>query len=271
MSKNGGNEMELGTAIDERSPDVTPVERQFRQRFERKFFVLPRNIDFAYGLLRHVCRQDSEYPSEQINSLYFDGPDLDQHDRSQSGDFRKDKVRIRWYCEDKNAPEMQTIFLEVKSKRAFASTKQRVRLQVPTENLTVRRLGDGVIPKSLLSDTLAKLGYFPLEPLQPIIKISYWRYRFSEVLTGQRVALDCRIRSTMVLPGSGNGEKELGLAGGVIEIKGPSVELPATLMRMRLLNIDWTRFSKYSACIDSHTEGLGSVGRVSPSGRIIQP
>jgi hypothetical protein len=42
-------------------------------------------------------------------------------------------------------------------------------------------------------------------------------------------------------------------------------------MRMRLLNIDWTRFSKYSACIDSHTEGLGSVGRVSPSGRIIQP
>ena len=34
---------------------------------------------------------------EQINSLYFDTPDLDQHERSLAGEFAKDKVRIRWY------------------------------------------------------------------------------------------------------------------------------------------------------------------------------
>ncbi len=97
MSKNGGNQMELGPAIDERPPDVTPVGGQFRQRFERKFFVVPRNIGFAYALLRQVCRPDSEYPEEQINSLYFDTPDLDQLQRSAAGEFKKDKVRIRWY------------------------------------------------------------------------------------------------------------------------------------------------------------------------------
>lgn len=241
------------------------------QRFERKFYVAPKEIGLAYGLLRHICRPDAEYPSEQINSLYFDTADLDQHNRSLSGDFRKDKVRIRWYGEDKNLHGMQPIFLELKSKQGFASTKQRVKLQVPAENLALHHLGDGIVPKTLLSDTLARFGYFPPEPLQPTIKISYWRYRFSEVLTGQRVSLDYHIRSTMVIPGSGNGEKELELPGGVIEVKGTSMELPITFRHLRIMDLDWSRFSKYSACIDSHTEEPGTVGRLSPSGRIVQP
>jgi hypothetical protein len=261
--------MELGQAIDERPPDATPIGGRFRQRFERKFFVVPKSIGFAYGLLRHVCRLDGEYPEEQINSLYLDTIDLDQHQRSASGEFKKDKVRIRWYGDNGALPQMVPVFVELKSRQGFAGSKQRERLLVPAENLRLDRLGAGIIGKTKLLDTLARFGHFPGRPLQPIILVSYWRYRFTEILTGVRVALDCRIRSTMVLPGSGNGEKELGLPGGVIEVKGQSIELPVTLMRMRLLDIDWTRFSKYSACIDSHAEGPGSVGRVSSSGRII--
>jgi hypothetical protein len=30
------------------------------ERFERKFAILPRNIGFAYTLLRQVCRPDRE-------------------------------------------------------------------------------------------------------------------------------------------------------------------------------------------------------------------
>jgi hypothetical protein len=238
-------------------------------RFERKFYLAPSEVDLAHGLLRHICLQDSEYPSEQINSLYFDTANLDQHDRSSSGDFYKDKVRIRWYGEDKNLQGIQTIFIELKSKQAFASTKQRFKLQVPTDDLALDRLRSGIVPQTLLYNTLANFGYFPPEPLRPVIKISYWRYRFSELLTGQRVALDCHIRSTMIIPGTGNGERELELPGGVIEIKGLTMELPATLRQMRMLDIDWSRFSKYSACIDSHGEDLGTVGRRSPSGRVV--
>jgi hypothetical protein len=106
--------------------------------------------------------------------------------------------------------------------------------------------------------------------LRPVIKISYWRYRFSEVMTGQRVSLDCHIRSTMIMPGAGNGEKELELPGGIIEIKGLTMELPPTLKRTRMLDTDWTRFSKYSACIDAHYEVAGSIGRLSPSGKVIR-
>jgi hypothetical protein len=239
------------------------------RRFERKYYLVPTEVGLAYGVLRHICLTDSEYPSEQINSLYFDTADLEQYERSSSGDFQKDKVRIRWYGEDRNPHGMQTIFLELKSRRGFASTKQRRELQVPAEDLAPNRFGSGIVATTLLSDTLASFGYFPPGLLQPVIKISYWRYRFSEVLTGQRVSLDCHMRSTMVIPGLGNGERELELPGAVIEIKGQTMEIPATLRQMKMLDLDWGRFSKYSTCIDSHTEALGTVGRLSPSGRII--
>ena len=239
------------------------------QRFERKYYLAPKDVGLAYGLLRQICRPASEYPSEQINSLYFDTADLDQHERSSSGDYYKDKIRIRWYGEGKNLNGMQIIFLELKSRRGFASTKQRIKLQVPAEALFLNRLSKGIVPRTLLTDTLAGFGYFPSKMLLPIIKISYWRYRFSEIMTEQRVSLDYHMRSTMIIPGPGNGERELELPGGVIEIKGQSMELPVTLRQARMLDTDWTRFSKYSACIDSHIERPGSIGRLSPSGRIV--
>jgi hypothetical protein len=143
-------------------------------------------------------------------------------------------------------------------------------LHVPAESLITSDLRKGIVPKTLLMDTLARFGYFPHEILLPIIRISYWRYRFSEIMTEQRVSLDCHIRSMMIIPGPGNGEKELELPGAVVEIKGQSMELPETLKRVRVLDTDWTRFSKYSACIDAHIEKPGTVGRLSPSGRIVQ-
>jgi len=240
------------------------------QRIERKFYLPPQRVGMAYGLLRHVCRFDVEYPSEQITSLYFDTADLEQHNKSLDGDLRKDKVRIRWYEEEKNLYDMLMVFLELKSRQEFASTKQRLKLQVPAENLALDNLGKGIIPKTLLVDTLARFGYFPAEPLQPIIKISYWRYRFNEILTGQRVSLDCHIRSTMIAREIGNGERDLELPGAVIEIKGTSMELPITLKHMKILDLDWSRFSKYSSCIDSHSDEPGTVGRLSPSGKNIQ-
>ena len=239
------------------------------QRFERKYYLMPKDVGLAYGLLRQISLPASEYPSEQIHSLYFDTVDLDQHERSSSGDYYKDKVRIRWYSEGGDMNGMQTIFIELKSKEGFASTKQRSKLLISTENLALDNLGKGIIPRTLLMDTLAGFGNFPSDMLLPIVKISCWRYRFSEIMTGQMLSLDCHIRSTMIIPGSGNGEKELELPGGVIELKGKTMELPTTLRRTRILDTDWTRFSKYSACIDSHIEKPGTVGRLSPSGRIV--
>jgi len=90
------------------------------------------------------------------------------------------------------------------------------------------------------------------------------------MLTGVRVSLDYSIRSTSIARELGYGERELQLPGGVIEVKGQSIELPPTLRRMRLLDIDWSRFSKYSHCVESHLSQPGTMSRLWPSGRTIE-
>ena len=239
-------------------------------RIERKFFVLPRDIGFAYALLRHICRPDRDYPEEQINTLYFDTDDLEQYVRSSSGDFRKNKVRIRWYHRLSDYRETVPIFVELKSREGFASSKQRRRLWVPRQNLETAQLGSGIIPQTTLIDTIASFGHYLEKPVRPVITISYWRYRFTEVLTGVRVTLDSNIRSSVVARELGYGERELRLQGAVIEIKGTSIELPPTLRRLRLLDTDWSRFSKYSSCLDSHLSAPSTMARLWPSGRMVE-
>jgi hypothetical protein len=249
--------------------DMTARSNRLPERIERKFYILPMKVDITYGLLRSICRFDFDYPAEQINSLYFDTVDLDQYNKSDSGDLVKNKVRIRWYGQNDNLTGMQTIYLELKSRRGFASTKQRLELKVPAENLALSELGRGIVPNPFLSDTLAKFGYFVKEPLRPVIIISYWRYRFNEVLTGQRVSLDCHIRSSMIASGFDSIEKQLELPGGVMEIKGLRMDLPITLRMIRVLELDWSRFSKYASCIDAHVMQPGTRGQLSPSGIIV--
>jgi len=239
------------------------------ERFERKYYLSPMEAGPALGLLRQVCLPAREYPYEQVNSLYFDTVDLEQHERSSSGDFTKDKVRIRWYGDDGDIKGTQNIFLELKMRRGFAGTKRRVLFQVPAESLVHVSLSRGILPLSLLMERLAGFGYFPSGLMLPVVRISYWRYRFEDILTGQRVALDCRIRSTMVRPEPGNGERKLEMPGAILEIKGWSMELPPALRGARMLHTDWSRFSKYSACIDAHSERPGSIGRLSPSGVVV--
>lgn len=255
----------------ENIPGTTTGSVNPTRRFERKFFVLPKNIGFAYTLLRQICRPDREYPEGQVTSLYFDTPDLDQYVRSASGDFRKDKVRIRWYGATGNHQDMSPIFLELKSREGFASSKQRQRLLVPAQRLEPSNIGAGIADKSVLAETLARFGNYPELPLRPIIVISYWRYRLNEMFTGTRVSFDHNIRSYMVAPELGYGERELQLQGGVIEVKGTTLELPVTLRRMKLLDTDWSRFSKYGYCVESHLLSPGSVGRLWPSGRMVVP
>lgn len=180
-------------------------------------------------------------------------------------------MRIRWYGELENHQEMVPIFLELKSREGFASSKQRLRLLASAQHLEPGRLGGGIVNKTTLVDTLAGFGHYPEFPLQPIIVISYWRYRFNEMLTGTRVSFDYNIRSSVVTPELGYRERELRLQGAVIEVKGPTLELPITIRRMRLLDTDWSRFSKYGYCIESHLSQPGTVARLWPSGRMVEP
>jgi len=255
------------------------------ERVEQKFFVLPNRESAAFALLRRTCRADSEHPVGQVNSLYFDTPDLDQHQRSDSGEFAKDKVRIRWYgeehdphvtavarCSDRNEAartaddSVVRVWLELKSRRGFASTKQRLVLEVPGSRLAFAALPQGIIPPITLARTMAGFGFFTYAPLCPVIVISYWRYRFVEPETGFRISIDSHIRSSTVMPGLGRGERGLELPGAVVEIKGPRFDLPRSLREIAEIGSSWTRYSKYSSSLEAHETAAGSVSRLWPSG-----
>ncbi|OGO18576.1 MAG: hypothetical protein A2Z15_05160 [Chloroflexi bacterium RBG_16_50_11] len=221
--------------------------------------MLPANIGLAYAFLRQICRPDKEYSKDRVNSLYFDTADLDQYQKSESGELRKNKVRIRWYDSDIKEPEEVPVYLELKSREGFASSKQRRKFMVPATSLEPVNLGRGILDKTTIMQTLASFGYFMEKPIKPIILISYQRHRFSEMQTGVRVSLDQDIRASIVAPELGRQGLEIRLSNGVIEVKGPSLELPVTLRRMRLLDVDWSRFSKYGNCLDAYFTQTGTI------------
>lgn len=253
------------------------------ERVEQKFFVAPAKVGLALALVHRTCRRDGEYPEEQINSLYFDTPDLEQHERSQAGEFAKDKIRIRWYGAESDphgsagearpsgpqgGPQGRTVpvWLELKSRRGFISTKQRGMVEVSVDSLASGKLCAGIVPANALLHTMAGFGFFTGKRLQPVIAVSYWRERFVEPRTGFRVAFDTHIRSSMVMPGIGCGERGLELPGAVIEVKGSSLDLPRCLRDVAEVGSSWTRYSKYSSSLDAHAGDLGSVSRLWPAG-----
>ena len=160
-------------------------------------------------------------------------------------------MRIRWYGSDmkKGAAEIP-FYLEIKQRVGFASSKQRRRFLVPVSS--IRPMHQGILNKTTVLQTLASLGYFPEKPLRPVIVISYRRYRLSEIQTGVRVSFDRDIRASVVAADLGRQSGAVRLENGVIEVKGPSIDLPITLRRLRFLNIDWSRFSKYGNCLEAY-------------------
>lgn len=236
---------------------------------ERKFFVPSEKIGFAYNLLRQVCLQDQEYPKSDISSLYFDTHGLDFYMSSKAGEFRKDKVRIRWYGNTECLQGEMAVFLELKSREGFARRKSRQEVVVESSSLQVADLDRGIVENNVLVGVMAKFGLHLVDTLRPVILISYNRYRFIDILTGARICLDYDIRSSMIAKGLGHGEKEIPLQGGVIEVKGSSWELPETLKSINILDTGWSRFSKYSYCVESHLENPGTVGRLWPYGTVV--
>jgi hypothetical protein len=228
-----------------------PAGEQPPPRFERKFALCPADIPMSLAFLRQVCRPDKQYPKDRIYSLYFDTADLEQYEKSAAGEFSKKKVRIRWYGSDAQENGGAPVYLELKMREGFASSKKRQKFTAPPQSLLPASLSRGILDKTTISQTLASFGYFAEQPIKPVIFISYLRYRFSELQTGIRVCIDQDIRASVVAPELGRHTYDIRLDNGVIEVKGPTLELPITLRHMRQLDVDWSRFSKYGSCLDA--------------------
>ena len=167
-----------------------------------------------------------------MTSLYFDTPELDSYADSASGEWERHKVRLRWY-DDAADGAAAVVFLERKTRRGLSTTKHRRPFSVPADRLRPDRLSGGVIDRRALVDTLAEMGHHAGARLRPVVAVSYRRRRLVDMVSGVRVSLDSEIASTLVARDIGAGAFDVRLPGGVVEVKGPDMELPASLRRLR--------------------------------------
>lgn len=247
-----------------RRPQINGLSES--ERFERKFYLPTSAIPLAAHLLAHCCPADRRYRRGTIHSMYYDTADLEHFDESEQGCRTRKKIRIRWYDTPSSASEAP-VFVELKSRNGFSGSKQRKEYAVSSERLNGSVLREEILPYGRLVETLAEFDYTPQTMLQPTLLITYERLRFVEPMTGSRVSLDWNICSTLVSPTMDRGERSLRMEGGVVEVKGRSEELPETLRSLRILETDWSRYSKYATCMQTQLEEPGSFGRTLPSGR----
>ena len=218
------------------------ISRLFRRRsplsFESKYVAPGHHAATILARLAACCRADAEHPMAEVHSVYFDSRELVAMAECDNGDYRKAKVRLRWYVTDGVASEP---FLECKRKQG--SQRRKARLPVPG-----LRTALGLEHPSWLAVPQRLRGGADLPPqglLQPTLHLAYRRHRFIEPVTGMRLALDDRIRLVRAHPRHSRAvsrpTREL-----VFEVKGEQRELPATLRFLRGLGARRAAFSKYA-------------------------
>ena len=242
----------------------------FSARIERKFYFPPGRVDLAYATLRHVCRNDSDYPEGRVSSLYFDTVELDCYSASGAGEWERHKVRLRWYGKIDSVPSA-VVFLERKTKQGFSTTRQRRTFSVAAERLSPGRLHEGAIDRRAFVDALTEMGHREAARLRPILAVTYRRRRLVDMLSGVRISLDSEITSTLVSRETSAGAFDVRLPGAVVEVKGSDMALPPSLRQMRLLDAGWGRFSKYCQCLGAHLFETEPVGGRWPSGLCAGP
>ncbi len=243
------------------------ADRTAACRFERKFFLPPEKVDWARHLLQHVCLADQHYPAGTIHSVYYDSANLACYYASEEGSCHRDKVRIRWYDQAQSMGPEITGYVELKTKEGFAGFKQRQACSIEQARLNKTDMVRGLIGRDQLMKTLAEFGYYPDERPLPTLLVTYRRLRFVDFMTKTRISLDWNIRSLLLSSHCDRQEGYLTMRGGILEIKGPRMEIPVALRGIRMLDTDWTRYSKYGSCLDSQLAALGATGRLWPSGR----
>lgn len=229
----------------------TDLERQGAMRHERKFVGDGRLSGFALDWLRHICLADSNYPSEDIHSIYYDTPSFNSYAEKADGDYLKTKVRLRWYQPSSvNDAGKIPAFLEVKSKHGSTGFKARRELSLSRTWLDETDLAD---------DKLRRLPYEQGDELNaamgrglfPMICIVYRRERFVCPWSGSRICLDTDIRAERAnrnfLPGLAPGI----LNDAVVEVKGAGdAEIP-WLRHLYSAGFRLRGFSKYAHCLSS--------------------
>ena len=137
-----------------------------------------------------------EHPSDYVNSVYYDTPNLALLDQKLNSEYQKNKLRLRWYGLPDASEKKVSAYLEIKQKMGVQRSKTRKRIDVPGDLLVPCREAFGEL--MAFAHEVCDLGWTPIGALFPMIVIRYHRQRFTEPVSNARISLDSAIRFTRV-------------------------------------------------------------------------
>jgi hypothetical protein len=212
-------------------------------RYELKLVTSSSRLPQLRGLLQqHGETFRVHHASRQVNSIYFDTPNLGCYRANLLGDTNRHKLRLRWYGESANS-EVSTAQLELKRKRNMLGDKKLFLLPDPIDlSQTWRQLR-----QSLLAQTPAPWHIQVNEASQAVTVTQYWREYWVSADGQIRVTLDYKqraydqqgyfrpnLRHALVIPDT-----------LVIEIKADPIHSDRLEEIAGILPLQRTRHSKY--------------------------
>ena len=165
---------------------------------ERKFTAEGPVLQVALDLFSCYAIPDSKFPFGEIESVYFDSPELSSYYEKANGDSLKRKVRIRWYRTGAKSG-MCKAFLEIKDRIGAAREKFRHNFTADIKFLESSRLDDSEWV-SMLSRNISSAGFSIPQPLFPTVSIRYARWRFICPYTASRLAVDSNLECPRANP-----------------------------------------------------------------------
>lgn len=209
-------------------------------------FVLPaHSIAPARALLAGLFRPEAPHARSRIGTIYFDDRNLSSVDEKLASDYRKIKIRLRWY--DGAGP----VHLEVK--RRVGSRREKLRHELPVDGARLEAGGLAAAERCGVVEALRANGVVPPADLAPALRLAYERERYVDPATGARLSLDTAIAALEQAPWCAAAELERGAADeldvALVECKGTSRELPPALRVLEALGARRRSFSKYTTCL----------------------
>jgi hypothetical protein len=221
-------------------------------RYELKFVGAAPEAGIAAARLGGVCLPDPEFPANVVHSVYFDTARLRSFQEKTDGEYRKAKLRLRWYSAAYRSPAERgpwVAWLEVKVREGTRGFKYRKRvcLEGPSP------LG-GLPPDALAAVVQAHLG----SPLRPTCWLAYTRTRLRAPDGAARVSIDRDIRLLWTagwLAPVPRADRSLPVF--VVEVKGPSPVAHPVLTAVVGRHARKRSVSKYALCLEHARGGAG--------------
>lgn len=210
---------------------------------ETKYIFENHLASMLHAWIRLRCRPDPQFESGLISSIYYDTRDWDFLYEKANSDYRKMKIRLRWYAESDGANPGNESFLEIKEKIGSFRKKTRIKTGLTGKWLSEKHLNSPDLLGPIRN--LHAVGVKLPSSVFPVFQISYQRHRYIDPIAGSRVCIDRDIcvartnRSILPLPCPKT------LSYGVFEFKGPGLQLPPLFQQLTAFDCHKASFSKY--------------------------